>query len=171
MKAFRRRQGKELEQQEAKKAFRDFQRTSQGVKGTIIEARQNEIEQRLARLENRSGNHGGGLSATVKVKKRRSPEAEELHALVPLIERQMKASRPNTLMRTVWRTILWTTPSDTRADYLELVATLNAIGVAYPEHVPGDESWFVFLVELLVLAKAGDIAKARASYSRVTPNG
>lgn len=129
----------------------------------------------------------GGLSATVFVNKRpaqlqdtkvdivsfpqhHSDQAEsfyvqELTALVPLVERQIVARRPNTFAKTVMGHMIWSLPSDTRADYLELLARLNAMGVPYPTNKALDEEWFVFLVELQVLAKTGNLNKARALYT------
>ena len=160
-------------QLEAEKAHHEFRHTSEGVQGTILGARQNEIEQRLERLENKTTNHGRGeFFGSATVKKRRSPEVEELHALVPLIKRQIKARKPNKPLATsVWSIALWTMPSETRADYLELLAKMDALGIGHPEGNAGREEWFVFLVELEFFARTGDLPKARALYSEDDPYG
>ena len=92
-------------------------------------------------------------------------EVDALKGLVPVIERQIAARRPDSLSKTLMGHMVWSLPGDTRADYLELTATLNVIGVPSPANNARDEEWFSFLVELELLAKTGNLNKARVLYN------
>lgn len=51
-----------------------------------------------------------------------------------------------------------------RVDYMELIAKLQALGIAYPQVRSDTEEWYRYLVYLAELAETGLLYKAQQLY-------
>ena len=87
--------------------------------------------------------------------------------LAPVIQRQMADCRP--LIEGVEGYEV--DVGKYRADYLELIGELEALGVGFPPVLRNDPFWYQFLANLNTLVETGQLAKARRDHIGFLPQG
>ena len=85
---------------------------------------------------------------------------QEFVRLEPVIARLIGTYRPPTLRDLAFRAMR--TPNEFKVDYLQLLATLDALEVSYPSEEASNDEWYDYLVYLKLLATWGDLDRARS---------